>query len=190
MKVLIDPGHGGSDPGACANGLREADIALNVSRLLVTLLRQKGVEVRLTRDGDNALGPTKGHDLEARCQIERTWGPDLFVSIHCNAAMADTARGFEVWTSVGQTRSDRAAEHIVNAFHTAFPYRLLRRDLSDGDQDKESNFYVLRCTDGPAVLVELGFLTHAEEAAWVRDNQVPTAQALSRGILAALQGAA
>jgi N-acetylmuramoyl-L-alanine amidase len=77
-----------------------------------------------------------------------------------------------VWTSPGQTLADQAAECLINAFSAAFPRRLLRRDFSDGDQDKESNFRVLTGTLGPAVLVELGFLTNPEEAAWLKSKQL------------------
>lgn len=187
MKVLIDPGHGGSDPGARANGMREADYTLAAGRMLMTVLRQRGYEAHLTRDCDVDLAHDKAGDLERRCQIERQTRPALFVSLHCNAAMGDAAHGFEVFTSPGQTRSDLAAEYLVNAFAVAFPDRLIRRDLSDGDQDKEAKFRVLTGTVGPAVLVEMGFLTNTEEATWLRINQTRIVTALADGIGAYLQ---
>lgn len=182
MNILIDPGHGLPDPGACANGLREADYVLEVGRTLMHYLRTLGHYAHLTRATDNALKTDKGADLKERCAIEHSWRPDLFVSLHCNAATTMAAAGFEVWTSVGETKSDRAAEQLINAFHRAFPCRRLRRDFSDGDQDKESDFYVLRNTRGPAVLVEFGFLTNAEEAAWLKANQIQIVKALAAGI--------
>lgn len=182
MKVLIDPGHGGWDPGACANGLREADMTLQAGRMLMNLMRQRQHVAYLTRDSDIALGDNKGADLTARCHIEHSFRPDLFVSIHCNAALAETANGFEVWTSPGQTQSDLAAEQIVNAFFREFPTRQLRRDLSDGDQDKESRFRVLTGTLGPAVLVEMGFLSNQAEAIWLRESLPRIAKALADGI--------
>jgi N-acetylmuramoyl-L-alanine amidase len=145
-------------------------------------LRTDGHLAHLTRDTDQALAGDKGSDLEERCRIERTWRPGLTVSIHCNAAMAATARGFEVFTSVGETRSDAAAECIINEFHKAFPLRPIRRDFADGDQDKEARFRVLTGTFGPAVLVELGFLTNAEENDWLKMNQIKIVRALTAGI--------
>ncbi|TLM66012.1 MAG: N-acetylmuramoyl-L-alanine amidase [Deltaproteobacteria bacterium] len=182
MNILIDPGHGGFDPGACSNGLREADYVLAVGRYLMTYLQTLGHEAHLTRSSDHALGLSKAADLEERCKMERSWRPALFLSIHCNAASNELARGFEIWTSPGQTRSDVAAESLVEAFAAAFPQRLIRRDLADGDSDKESRFRVLTGTVGPAVLVELGFVTHAEEAQWLRDNQIAIVRALAAGI--------
>lgn len=182
MKVLIDPGHGGWDPGACANGMRECDYVLAIGRYLMTYLITKGHEVHMTRSTDHALAAGKSADLEERCKIERTWRPDLFVSLHCNAALATAAVGFEVWTSPGQTMSDVAAEKILESFAAAFPQRMIRRDMSDGDGDKESKFRVLTGTDGPAVLVEAGFLTNAAEAEWLRQNQIGIVKALAVGI--------
>jgi len=182
MKILVDPGHGGKFPGACANGLRECDLTLAQALLLVTVLKQRRHEVHMTRDGDNNLSDERGADLAERCRIANLWRPDLIVSLHCNAALADTARGFEVWTSPGQTLSDHAAERIVTAFNKAFPTRLIRRDMSDGDQDKESKFTVLVDTDDPAVLVEIGFLSNAEEAGWVANNRNGIAMALADGV--------
>lgn len=182
MKILIDPGHGGFDPGACANGMREADYVLEASRYLMNYLRVKGHQAHLTRSADYALGNDKAGDLAERCETERKCAPDLFLSIHCNAAATAAANGFEVWTSFGKTTADKYAETLMNAFHAAFPLRPLRRDFSDGDQDKESNFYVLKHTRCPAVLVELGFLTNAAEARWLRGNQIAIVQALAAGI--------
>lgn len=187
MKILIDPGHGLPDPGACANGMREADYVLTVARYLMHYLQSVGHEAHLTRGTENALAFKKENDLALRCEIEHNWRPDLFLSLHCNAATGVAAHGFEVWTSVGETLSDRYAEHLVNEFHRAFPLRLLRRDFADGDQDKErrpdqKDLYVLAGTKGPAVLVELGFLTHVEEAQWLRDNQLAIVKALAAGI--------
>lgn len=181
MKILIDPGHGGPDPGACANGIRECDYVLGLSRLLMNALRMLGHSAHLTRAADFALGNDKGSDLAARCHIEQSWGPDVFISVHCNASTSP-ASGFEVWTSVGETQADQVAENILNAFHNAFPLRPIRRDMSDGDGDWESNFYVLRNTRCPAVLVECGFLTNTEEAAWLKDNQTAIATALANGL--------
>lgn len=182
MNVLLDPGHGGFDPGACANGMRECDYVLEAARYLMNYLRVKGHFAHMTRGADAALGNDKAADLAMRCQIEHSWKPDLFLSLHCNAVGNQIAKGFEVWTSIGETKADRYAEHIVNEFHRAFPLRLLRRDFADGDQDKESNFYVLKNTHCPALLVELGFLTNAEEAAWLKANQIQIVKALAAGI--------
>ena len=182
MNILIDPGHGGLDQGACANGMREASYVLATAHYLKDYLWAAGHVAHLTRAGDHALGPDKKTDLAARCAIEQSWKPDLFLSLHCNAFIETGAHGFEVWTSPGQTRSDLAAECIINAFSKAFPDRVLRRDFADGDQDKEAKFYVLTGTKGPAVLVELGFLTNKNEAIWLNEKQIEIVKALAAGV--------
>lgn len=182
MNLLIDPGHGGQDPGACAHGLREADYVLAAGRMLMEEMRRRRHVAHLTRDNDDALGYNKNADLTERCRMERSWKPGLFVSLHCNAAMSTGANGFEVWTSPGQTRSDVAAEEIVEAFARHYPGRLIRRDLTDGDSDKESKFRVLTGTLGAAVLVEMGFITNAVDAAWLKQNLVGIVKALADGI--------
>lgn len=184
MKVLLDPGHGGKFQGACANGAREADFTLRLAAMLAGYLRIAGYDVSMTRTGDDNLAHTVSEDLEARCAIERKLKPALFVSVHCNAAYAPDAQGFEVWTSPGETASDKAAEAIINAFSKAFPSRRIRRDLSDGDSDKESKFRVLTGTLGAAVLVELGFLTNADETLWLKSHMPEMAKAICDGITA------
>ncbi len=76
------------------------------------------------------------------------------VSIHANAG---GGTGWEIFTSIGQTSSDEIAEEFCKAFDTIEDHRG-RKDYSDGDMDKESNFYVLRKTIGPAILIEVGFM--------------------------------
>lgn len=90
--VVIDAGHGGHDPGAVANGLREKDINLKAANQLMQLLRSAGVEVKLTRAGDTYL------KLGERTALANNWNADLFVSLHCNALPAGRhARGIEIY---------------------------------------------------------------------------------------------
>lgn len=176
--VMVDPGHGGNDPGAVAQGLREADINLAVAHELVRVLESSGILSVMTRIGDRPVSLARRVDMERRVQ------PDLFVSIHCNAAGSPAANGFEVWTSPGITASDYAAAKIYRAWERAFPARRMRPDYSDGFPDREAAFYVLTRTGCPAVLCELGFMTNVEEAAWLSDpdNQRAMARAIAAGI--------
>lgn len=180
LTILIDPGHGGTDPGAVAGGVREADINLQVARLLAAALTDQGVSVRFTREGDRAV------PLRNRALIEHTLRPDLFVSLHCNGAASEAPRGIEVFTSPGQTAADAAAEQVLQSIRQAFPERTYRVDMSDGDQDREARFYVLTSTRCPALLLEMGFLTNPEERAWLNSPQTQThmALAVAAGVLA------
>ena len=84
----------------------------------------------------------------------------LYLSIHNNAG---GGKGTEVFTSIGQTKSDIFAEEIVNAITKAFPTRSMRLDTKDGDKDKEENFYVLKHTSMAAILIEYGFFDNRED---------------------------
>lgn len=87
----------------------------------------------------------------------------IFVSIHGNAFNSN-AKGFEVFTSKGLTRSDAIAEVFASAMEDAFPDQTMRWDLTDGDKDKEANFYVLRKTHMPAILTENFFFDEYNQA--------------------------
>ena len=185
MRIVIDPGHAGRnvDPGAVnqSTGLQEADVALFVSKLVETQLLEAGHEVKLTRtDWEQA----ETDDLSVRTSLSNDWGAELFVSIHCNSAVSPNAAGYEVWTSPGDTPGDVLATCIYKQIATEFPDRAGRTDLSDGDPDKESRFYVLVHTDAPACLVEMAFISNDEEAALLSDAawQERYARAIVRGV--------
>ena len=93
----------------------------------------------------------------------------LFLSIHGNAAGSTTARGFEVFTSIGQTKADIYATFLFNEVKEAFPKWVYRMDTIDNDPDKEANFFVLSQTSMPAVLSENGFFTNYKDAVMMFD---------------------
>ena len=185
MKIVTDPGHAGRniDPGAVnkISGLQEADITFMISKLLESCLLEDGYEVKLTR---NDWEEEETDDLSYRTALANNWGTDIFISLHCNSAANESAEGYEVWTSPGQTEGDRLATCIYKQIAAEFPDRAGRTDYSDGDPDKESRFYVLVYTDAPACLVEMAFISNDEEAAllanaawWDR-----YARAIARGV--------
>ncbi len=91
FRVVLDPGHGGEDPGAAYNGVREKDVVLSVGLKLAKLLENEGVQVLLTRKTDVFI------ELDERCAIANRADADLFISIHCNAEPKKTAYGAETW---------------------------------------------------------------------------------------------
>lgn len=176
---LLSPGHGGKDPGAvAADGTREADIVLSVGRKVQGILLALGYYAPMTRERD--VYPT----LEGRVQMEHQLKPRAFISLHCNAAPRQV-KGVEIWTSVGETSADPLATEIFRSVKRAFPVRNYRTDQSDGDPDKEKNFYVLRKTRCPAVLLEMGFISNADECFWLKDDDTQNRMALAivEGIL-------
>ncbi len=161
MYVLIDPGHGGDDPGAIGiNGDRECDVTLDMACRLATELGRFAVDVAFTHMGD-------GKSLQDRvlCCNGAQPLPSLFLSLHCNAHSNANANGFEAFTSRGDTGADRYATRIYKMVQAEFPTLRMRSDWDDGDPDKEAGFYVLRKTHCPAVLVEMGFITNGADHA-------------------------
>lgn len=155
MKIVIDAGHGGKDPGAIGDGVKEKDITLLFAKKLRQELHANGHYILMTRETDSY--PT----LSARVKLANWNRVDLFVSIHCNAAVNELASGFEVWTSIGDTKADKYAEEVINHINRRFPALKLRRDFSDGDADKEKDYTVLADTSCPAILIETGFISNS-----------------------------
>ena len=194
MKVVIDPGHAGRniDPGAVngSTGLQEADVALVISRQVANYLLNVGYEVKQTR---TEWEQEETDDLSYRTALANDWGADIFISLHCNSAANQSAEGYEVWTSPGNTLGDKLATCIYGQIAAEFPDRAGRTDYSDGDPDKESRFYVLVHTDAPACLVEMAFISNDAEAALLADAawQDRYARAIARGVtdyFAAMEG--
>lgn len=180
FMVVLDAGHGGADSGAVGKtGLLEKHVALIVVRRMAKILGDLKVPVVLTRSDDTFI------ELYERARIAYEVGATLFVSIHCNAG---GGKGFEVFTSPGQTDSDLAASHLFQAYAAEFPQLVERTDLSDGDVDKEAKFAVLTRTKGAAVLFELEFIDTPEGESFLRnsENQKRMAKALADGVLSYL----
>lgn len=175
MLVAIDPGHGGDDPGATYEGTKEAVINLHVGLQLQALLRMQGYDTLLLRTThEQTLSLSQRADLANRA------GADCFVSIHCNASTNHTAHGFEVFA---HTHKDHwLASHIALAKEAAFPDRRLRR--GDIYPAKKANYAVLRLTQMPSALAELGFLSNPQGRQWLEQpsNQLRCAQAICQGI--------
>ncbi len=178
MKILLDPGHGGKDPGACGKTRKEKDVVLDVARALRVKLEKMEHTILLSRYSDVDT------PLSSRTCKANEWGANIYLSIHCNGAVSPQAHGFEVWTSPGLTEADALASRILEAWKFRFPSVKLRQDWADGDGDKESQFWVLRKTKMPAVLVELGFITHPDFERLTEDPKMvgAWAQALAEGI--------
>ena len=172
--IVIDPGHGGKDPGAVANGLQEKDLNLQIALELARLLAAKGLAVRLTRENDRYPA------LEDRCEIANNLKAGLFLSIHCNASPDRTAHGLEVFHHPASEPGKRLAQAINGELG-----KLGRaaRGVTPAD------FYVLKHTAMPACLVECGFLTNPGEAEWIKTHVNEITAALAQGIANVLVGA-
>ncbi|MFS0513164.1 N-acetylmuramoyl-L-alanine amidase [Nostoc sp. UIC 10607] len=171
VVVLIDPGHGGKDPGAVGlGGLREKDVILPISKRIAQVLQQNGVQVVMTRDSDYFV------TLPGRVQLAERANADVFVSIHANA--------------VGPGRSDVSGLEtyyydsglgLARTVHNSILQNVNVRDRGV----RRARFFVLRKSSMPSILVETGYLTGRDDNAKLRSSayQNQMADAIARGIL-------
>ncbi len=152
MKIFIDPGHGGDNPGAIApTGLEEATVNLDVSLRLGNILTERGYQVNYSRTTNINVS------LSERARLANLWGADYFVSIHCNSATNPTYNGTESF----YYRNGTVAQRFAQTVNTALVRQTGLVDLGV----KARNLAVLRLTAMPAILVELAFLSNPREAA-------------------------
>jgi N-acetylmuramoyl-L-alanine amidase len=195
--VVIDPGHGGIDPGAVQGGIKEADLTLIMAQeLALELNRTEGLRAVLTRPSDNFV------PLSARLTIARQVGADLFISLHADALEEDAAQGLSVYTLMRdggedasqriverhergdllagvdlQTSEDRVATVLMDMaraqtgpegrrFADALVAEMARAGVRLNSRPRrEGQFAVLTAADFPSVLIEIGFLSNAQDRA-------------------------
>lgn len=173
MKVLIDNGHGSNTPGKCSpdGRLKEYAYAREIAVRLEAELRKKGI------DAERIVKEEIDVPLSERCRRANGYKASdiLLVSIHCNAAGNDSewmqARGWEAWTSVGQTKADKLATCLYESAEQYLPGMKMRKDMTDGDPDKESGFYILKHTKCPAVLTENLFQDNREDVDFLLSDE-------------------
>ncbi|WP_066190350.1 peptidoglycan-binding protein [Gracilibacillus timonensis] len=150
-KIIIDAGHGGSDPGAVGNGLREKDLVLEISKRQQELLVEAGYVVGVTRAADNFIS------LSDRTTTANNWGAELYISNHINAG---GGRGAEVYHSIYGGRGKTLAEEIMKNLSSIFVSRGTKsRQGQNGDY-----YHVIRETNMPSVLIEHGFIDNTTDA--------------------------
>ncbi len=177
FRVIIDPGHGGSDLGATRDSFVESKIVLSIANKLKHELESENVEVILTRDNDLHLS------LQQRVQLANEKKADLFLSLHANWSGSTQVSGFEFYFASHQKKSQ-----LANESHLAKPAEIIEKIKSDltllgrqklsldfslqaqqqiADQKsviRRAPFYVIENTTMPAVLIEVGFISNRREA--------------------------
>lgn len=170
--VMLDPGHGGADPGAVGiSGLQEKGVVLAVSQRVATVLQQAGVTVRMTRQGDQTV------DLQPRVEVAEQSQANVFVSIHANAVNMQRPEVNGVETYYYSDSGFRLASTL---------HQRVLSQTGMGDRGvRQARFYVLRRTSMPASLIEIGFVTGAADAPKLRDPnwQNRMGDAIAAGIL-------
>lgn len=162
--VVIDPGHGGDDPGALgSNGVHEKDIVLEVSRRLSETLRQSGAQVLITRDIDRDLGDPemqniyRGNvqDLTRRVELANNNNADIFISIHVNSFPDKRQCGPQTFSQPGSEESKKLAEDIQKELNNFLE--------NPGRKAKQVDYFANRMTKMPSVIVEIGFISNTRE---------------------------
>jgi len=171
IRIILDPGHGGRDPGAVGiGGIQEKEINLDIARRVQQILSAQGVAVVLTRNGDQEI------DLQPRVDQAEQLDAHLFVSIHANAISLDRpeVNGLETYYY-------DSGYGLAQAIHAS----VLRSTNIRDRGVRQARFYVLRNTSMPSVLVETGFVTGSEDAARFQSDSARTqiAQGIAQGIL-------
>lgn len=172
FRVVLDPGHGGEDPGAVVGEVQEKDINLAIALQVRELLaEQEEIEVLMTREQD--VYPT----LTDRADFANENQADLYISIHVNSLEDESFAGIMTFFHPEKRSSRAYAQAIQDALTTA------SGGLDRGVRSED--YAVLRETDMPAVLVETGFMTCPEELALLldKDYQQHLAQGIAQGIL-------
>lgn len=183
--VVLDAGHGGVDPGKIGvNDALEKDINLQIVYWLRECLEAQGIQVVLTREEEDGLyseqsANKKTEDMQKRCQIIREVNPKIAVSIHQNSYPAERVQGAQVFYYTKSEEGRRLAEEIQNV--------LIQELDADNRREAKGNadYYILRHTAVPTVIVECGFLSNWEEAERLvtKEYQQQVAQAICKGIV-------
>ena len=173
-KVVLDPGHGGSDSGAIGGGYYEKTLNLEVAKLVAEKLTKKNVYVYMTRSKDTTVS------LEDRTNYSNEINPDIYVSIHTNSTVQGDSYGLE--THYYKDDSYSLAQLIHSKF--ASEKNLKKWDTKDRGVIK-SRFYVINHTEAPSVLIEMGFISNTQEREklFTKDRQEQIANSIAEGIL-------
>lgn len=215
--IVIDPGHGGKDPGAVSKKkIREKDVTLQISKKLAASLRKKaGVEVHLTRNGDRFIG------LEERNRVANRRQCDLFLSVHANASRNAKANGLEIYylnkasdqasarlasrenewapkkereidaivSDLIQTAATEDSAELAAKLQRSLQRRLQKKHKISSIRVKTALFYVLVGAKCPSLLIETGFITNREEGRRLKTAafQRDLADSIAEGVSAFLK---
>lgn len=195
-NILIDMGHGGIDSNGryttapnkmftFPNGevIYEGVINRQIGKKVFDYLSELGYCPSYIFFPEESIDMS----LKERVRIINNFNPKktIGISLHSNASANHNARGFEIFTSAGETESDTLATYIGKEIIEEFPDSRFRTDYTDGDLDKESQFYILRKTLCPMVLIESLFFDNIEDAKLLKSEsfQKRLALSISNGII-------
>lgn len=190
FTVVVDPGHGGIDPGKVGvNGSYEKEINLAIAKEVKEILEKKQCRVILTRESDTGLYEEsdtnkKVSDLRRRVEIMNAPDVDMIVSIHQNSYTGEASKGAQVFFQRTSSQGEQLAK-VIQAQLISSLGTWNHRQAKAND-----SYFLLKKTVKPAVIVECGFLSNSEEAAKLCDSdyQRQVAWAIAQGALTYLEG--
>ncbi|SOB90859.1 N-acetylmuramoyl-L-alanine amidase [Ureibacillus xyleni] len=173
--IVLDPGHGGKDPGASKSGAVEKKIVLEVAKKVQQKLEAAGAIVHMTRVSDTF--PT----LDDRVVFSEDKFAEIFVSIHVNSATNTSANGTETYYSISANDNEKEDYRLANAINT----QIVNNADMNNRKVKRADYYVLRNQLIPSVLVELGFVSNASDRAKLVNSEYVEifADSIYKGIL-------
>ena len=180
FTIVIDAGHGGWDPGKTGkNGLNEKDINLDIAQKTADFLEEAGADVYITRTSDSALGENKRSDMKKRIDIIENSKADIMISIHQNSYPSEKAKGAQVFYFRKSENGHLLADCIQKSLIQCLDEKNTRT------AKENNNYYVLKNTDIPSVIIECGFLSNPEEERLLNTEEyrLKTAWAIFDGIL-------
>lgn len=180
--IYLDPGHGGLDPGAMYKNIKEKDINLELSKKLENKLTSLGAIVYLTRYGDYDLSVNntinrKRSDLSRRGNIINRSNCDIFLSIHLNAESTGVWKGAQVFYSENNSENKKIAEILQSKFK--------KQLYSTRDYKKTTDLYLQKRIEQPGVLIEVGFLSNANDRYLLKQEsyQKKVANVIANGLI-------
>lgn len=165
MRIVIDPGHGGSDPGAVGNGLLEKRLTYDIANRIKKHLSRMKCEVLVIQPSEVNPNSTSNDELAIPVRKANELKADYFLSIHINAGGGE---GFE--SHVYPASKGKQADNLRNVIHNQVMQYLAKYGVKDRGK-RYSNFYVLRETNMPAVLLECGFIDSAKDASLLKNTE-------------------
>ena len=148
--IVIDAGHGGVDNGVVVDGVYEKDVVLDIAKLIKTLNKNKNIEIILLRDNDETLS------LEERVKRINSFKPNMVISLHMNMKPKSDASGTEIYVyKEGEYYKD--SKMFAESLLESIPKNLKKGNV------KDANFFILKNSECPAVLVELGYMSNKND---------------------------
>lgn len=179
IKIFVDQGHNPQNPnaGAEGHGVREQDITYDIGvRLAALLNNDPNFEARLSRNTpEEILGSNNATSLQTRVFDANAWGADFFISLHCNSSNIPTASGSEAYVYSFDSPGYDMGRDILEGLN-------YNTGLANRGVFERPSLYVLRATDMPAVLVEMGYISNAHDAYLMSNDPDSFAMGIYNGI--------